>query len=38
VIIAMHKTAHEVAVGEYAILSSFGAGYSVGTVLLKKVA
>lgn len=37
VIIAMHKTAHEVGVGEYAILSSFGAGYSVGTVLLKKV-
>ncbi|MEB3752882.1 beta-ketoacyl-ACP synthase III [Acinetobacter sp. MD2(2019)] len=36
VMIALHKTGHEVAHHEYAVLSSFGAGYSVGTVLLRK--
>ncbi|MFT4021473.1 MAG: beta-ketoacyl-ACP synthase III [Acinetobacter sp.] len=36
VMIAMHKTSDQVESGEYAILSSFGAGYSVGAVLLQK--
>lgn len=36
VIIALHKTGHEVQNDEYAVLSSFGAGYSVGSVLLRK--
>ncbi|MDO4223997.1 MAG: beta-ketoacyl-ACP synthase III [Acinetobacter sp.] len=37
VIIALDKTAHEVETGEYGVLCSFGAGYSIGSVLLKKV-
>ncbi|MEN8293131.1 beta-ketoacyl-ACP synthase III [Acinetobacter radioresistens] len=36
VIIAMHRTAHEVNDGEYGILCSFGAGYSVGCILVQK--
>src|SRR5690606_34528034 len=31
VIIALHRTAHEVEDGEYGVLCSFGAGYSVGS-------
>lgn len=38
VIIAMHKTGHEVEVGEYGVLCSFGAGYSIGSIVLKKIA
>lgn len=38
VIIALHKTADEVEVGEYGVLCSFGAGYSLGSIVLKKVA
>ena len=37
VIIALHRTAHEVNDGEYGVLCSFGAGYSVGSILVKKV-
>lgn len=37
VIIAMNRTHHEVEQGEYAVLCSFGAGYSLGSILLKKV-
>ena len=37
VMIALHKTAHEVNDGEYGVLCSFGAGYSVGSILVKKV-
>ncbi len=36
VMIALHRTAHEVNDGEYGVLCSFGAGYSVGSVLVKK--
>ncbi len=36
VIIALHRTAHEVNDGEYGVLCSFGAGYSVGSILVKK--
>lgn len=36
VIIALHRTAHEVNDGEYGLLCSFGAGYSVGSVLVQK--
>lgn len=36
VIIAMHRTADEVNDGEYGILCSFGAGYSVGCILVQK--
>ncbi|WP_291368621.1 beta-ketoacyl-ACP synthase III, partial [Acinetobacter sp. UBA5934] len=36
VIIALHRTAHEVNDGEYGILCSFGAGYSVGSILVQK--
>ena len=36
VIIAMHKTADQVQDGEYGVLCSFGAGYSVGAILVKK--
>ncbi|MDM1343120.1 beta-ketoacyl-ACP synthase III [Acinetobacter pseudolwoffii] len=36
VIIALHRTAHEVEDGEYGILCSFGAGYSVGSILVQK--
>lgn len=36
VIIALHRTAHEVNDGEYGVLCSFGAGYSVGSVLVQK--
>ena len=37
VMIALHKTAHEVNDSEYGVLCSFGAGYSVGSILVKKV-
>ena len=37
VIIALDKTAHEVKHGEYGVLCSFGAGYSLGSIVLKKV-
>nr|WP_298892117.1 beta-ketoacyl-ACP synthase III [uncultured Acinetobacter sp.] len=37
VIIAMHQSADQVDVGEYALLSSFGAGYAIGSVIVKKV-
>ena len=37
VIIAMNRTADEVNVGEYGVLCSFGAGYSLGSILVKKV-
>ena len=36
VIIALHRTANEVNDGEYGVLCSFGAGYSVGSVLVQK--
>jgi beta-ketodecanoyl-[acyl-carrier-protein] synthase len=36
VIIALHRTADQVNDGEYGVLCSFGAGYSVGSVLVKK--
>lgn len=36
VIIALHRTAHEVEDGEYGVLCSFGAGYSVGSILVQK--
>ena len=36
VIIALHRTANEVNTGEYGVLCSFGAGYSVGSVLVQK--
>lgn len=38
VIIALDQTQHEVAAGEYGVLCSFGAGYSIGSIVLKKVA
>lgn len=37
VIIALHKTWNEVNQGEYGVLCSFGAGYSIGSIVLKKV-
>ena len=37
VIIAMHQSASQVDVGEYALLRSFGAGYAMGSVIVKKV-
>ncbi len=36
VIIALHRTAHEVNNDEYGVLCSFGAGYSVGSILVQK--
>jgi len=36
VIIALHRTAHEVERDEYGVLCSFGAGYSVGSILVQK--
>lgn len=36
VMIALHRTAHEVKNGEYGVLCSFGAGYSVGSILVQK--
>ena len=36
VIISLHRTADQVNDGEYGVLCSFGAGYSVGAVLVKK--
>ncbi|QDK98314.1 beta-ketoacyl-ACP synthase III [Acinetobacter tandoii] len=36
VIIALHRSAHEVDDGEYGVLCSFGAGYSVGSILVQK--
>ncbi len=36
VIIALHRTANEVNHGEYGVLCSFGAGYSVGSVFVQK--
>ncbi|TXJ10506.1 MAG: beta-ketoacyl-ACP synthase III [Acinetobacter sp.] len=38
VVIVLDKTGHEVEVGEYGVLCSFGAGYSLGSIVLKKVA
>lgn len=38
VIIALNKTGNQVNDGEYAVLCSFGAGYSLGSIVLKKVA
>ena len=38
VIIALDKTWQEVDAGEYGVLCSFGAGYSIGSIVLKKVA
>ena len=37
VIIAMHQSADQVDAGEYALLSSFGAGYAMGSVIVKKI-
>ncbi|ENV01975.1 MULTISPECIES: beta-ketoacyl-ACP synthase III [Acinetobacter] len=36
VIIALHRTGHEVDNGEYGVISSFGAGYSVGSIVVQK--
>ncbi|AOA58495.1 beta-ketoacyl-ACP synthase III [Acinetobacter larvae] len=36
VMIVLHRTQHEVADGEYGVLCSFGAGYSVGAILVQK--
>ena len=36
VIIALHRTAEQVNDGEYGVLCSFGAGYSVGSILVQK--
>ena len=36
VIIALHRSAQEVNDGEYGVLCSFGAGYSVGSILVQK--
>ncbi len=36
VIIALHRTADQVGDGEYGVLCSFGAGYSVGSILVQK--
>ena len=36
VIIAMHRTGDQVNNGEYAVISSFGAGYSVGSIIVQK--
>lgn len=36
VIIAMHRTGEQVDNGEYAVISSFGAGYSVGSIVVQK--
>ncbi|KAA8730964.1 beta-ketoacyl-ACP synthase III [Acinetobacter qingfengensis] len=38
VIIVLNRTADEVNEGEYGVLCSFGAGYSIGSIVLKKVA
>lgn len=38
VIIALDKTWQQVEPGEYGVLCSFGAGYSIGSIVLKKVA
>ncbi|MCH4247361.1 beta-ketoacyl-ACP synthase III [Acinetobacter populi] len=38
VIIVLDKTGHELDDGEYGVLCSFGAGYSLGSIILKKVA
>ncbi|NHB58489.1 beta-ketoacyl-ACP synthase III [Acinetobacter sp. 194] len=36
VIIALHRSANQVDDGEYGVLCSFGAGYSVGSILVQK--
>jgi beta-ketodecanoyl-[acyl-carrier-protein] synthase len=36
-VIAFHRHREGVAVGEVAVLCSFGAGYSIGSVLLRKL-
>lgn len=36
VIIALHRTAHQVQDQEYGVICSFGAGYSVGSLLVQK--
>ena len=35
-VIAFHKHRSGIRAGEYAVLCSFGAGYSIGSVLLRK--
>ena len=37
-VIAFHEFHEDLAVGDVGVLCSFGAGYSVGSVLLRKVA
>lgn len=37
VIIALDQTAHQVEVGEYGVICSFGAGYSIGSIVVKKL-
>lgn len=36
VMIALHRTGHEVESNEYGVICSFGAGYSVGSILVEK--
>lgn len=36
VMIALHRTGHEVETDEYGVICSFGAGYSVGSILVQK--
>ncbi|MDQ8996322.1 beta-ketoacyl-ACP synthase III [Acinetobacter soli] len=36
VMIALHRTGHEVESDEYGVICSFGAGYSVGSILVQK--
>ncbi|WP_288396684.1 beta-ketoacyl-ACP synthase III [uncultured Acinetobacter sp.] len=36
VMIALHRTGHEVESNEYGVICSFGAGYSVGSILVQK--
>ncbi len=37
VMIALHHTADEVLDGEYAVICSFGAGYTIGSIVVRKV-
>jgi beta-ketodecanoyl-[acyl-carrier-protein] synthase len=36
VIIALHRTGNQVDAGEYGVICSFGAGYSVGSLIVQK--
>ena len=36
VMIALHRTGYEVESDEYGVICSFGAGYSVGSILVQK--